>query len=136
VAAVDEGGAASAAGLKPGDIIMEINSKQITFDDNLSPLMRENPDSVMFLVVDEAAYNYHASKNICITGDMRHILYTRTPRLRNSLEILNEGMKHSPICHKMEENSTWKTFDETLDRIKIVSTLTLALIIAILIFKI
>jgi len=82
ISSVEKESIAFVTGLKPGDIIIEINGTHVATDSyaKMRERILEHPSEVQLLVLDKTAFKYYQSENITVSGEMDGISYRRTPK--------------------------------------------------------
>merc|ERR1712066_209558 len=82
IGGVDEKSPAAAAGLKKGDIIIEINGVNITRENHAQIVARikASGDCTLFLVADRECKDYHDREGIIITCSMPNVIYLSSKR--------------------------------------------------------
>merc|ERR1712038_1462457 len=82
IGAVDEKSPAAAAGLKKGDIIIEINGVNVTRENHgqIVSRIKASGDSTVFLVADKECRDYHHQEDIVITSSLPNVIHLSSRR--------------------------------------------------------
>merc|ERR1711910_163058 len=102
------------AGLKKGDIIIEINGANVTRENHSQIVARikASGDSTLFLVADKECKDYHHREGIVITSSLPNVIHLSSKRSFPVREETGEEREAPPPPPAAEESSYYSSEEE------------------------